>query len=424
MEVSKFCTFPTELVDLVTSYLELEDAQQLRLVCRDLYARTIDYYTSQYVKHIKTDLSASSLDAISAFSKQARARLYIRTFRLEIGCPSWKNRGSIPKCIHKRTDAPRPDWPRIPPSDGRMKTLGDNLRNDLVNCRAFDIAHLAHMFCERPTSLSMASTFAALMAMIADTELPIKSFQLETWQSLEIIREMGDYTRYPEMMRPGFRTAWAHVQNLQVASKIPPREQCRYTLFQDLIRSAPNLQTLRIAHLRWHGRSFFRDIYVGKSFPSMIQHLYLDHLRIQGYILCFILRHLRGSLLTLSLRKAEFPTERDWQIVSKEIMRLSALMTISVRELFEPSKEYYRDFMIALEPARYAAFMSFPDLEDDDSFIKSQLRQQSTLVEAMNRSSRYRVIGIIYSGPNIAEIIGRLQNTQSETFFSAEVRTQ
>lgn len=160
-----------DIVWLIGALLSPGDLKYLRLVCHALHEKTLDSSASRCLRSISTDLADPSLSQINALCKRKHACKYVRSLSLlvrgteDCSVPSW---GSDIFWDPDRNS---------PLNAAPVRTLRDNLLYNLVNCRSFSIRYYQHEGRLHPADLPFGECIAVFLAIIADTGIPVTSFQ-------------------------------------------------------------------------------------------------------------------------------------------------------------------------------------------------------------------------------------------------------
>ncbi|MCJ1362235.1 hypothetical protein MMC16_001337 [Acarospora aff. strigata] len=380
----KLCTLAVELVEHIASVLEPADLFSLRLVCKGLNEKTLHYFARTYLTTVRTDLSHKSLQELKELSAHGQLGCYVRTLLIKEG-PNDIGRGFL-WCRH-------PSGHLLTPSSG-IQMLQDLLLKDLVNCRSFHI-YGAHAGEEPYESdwLTSSDAIAIILTIIAETSLPIKSFYVD-------FREGGtgrvDAKRLHALQyqKPGFRTAWAHLQELCLEHSMT-LDNFDWTM--ELVLCATNLQKLSLEFEFDHSTSFIDRLSSTDSFPKL-QELKLSCADVTVELISRFLLRFRDSLRALSFRHVIIDDNSGgtWiPILSNLRSNLPLLESICVHQL--------KDFKLGDKDR-----IMFPALSDNPVVPGSQGGRFNLISKKFRGSPR--ILGVSYCGPRMdvaLEILAR-----------------
>ncbi|RJE20997.1 hypothetical protein PHISCL_06667 [Aspergillus sclerotialis] len=186
---SSICLLATELLEHIASHLNPEDILALRLTCRDVEEKTFHFFCCQFFKHLRTDLSRSSLARINALSKHKQFKQCVQGLEVDLGTG-----------LGRDIVWERHSWGPLasPLLVEEIQNLKNTLLYDLVNCRSFFI------FCRYPegrldlTRMTITDAVAVFFAIISDSLLPLKAFSLaySTNQACSLSMDMRSYLHY------------------------------------------------------------------------------------------------------------------------------------------------------------------------------------------------------------------------------------
>lgn len=370
----------TELVELVSQFLEPTDLLSLRLVNKRLYQKSCSAFHALFTT-IRTDLSLASLEKIQAICTHGFA-LYVKNLLLEAGDDGQFGHGakwSRHSLDHLDMLSPGP------------QTLQHLLTHDLVNCRSFHIRIPGGMEDEsHAITPSDAVGLILLLIPSLPTTSPVRSFAVS---SRSIGTSFLDTKRLPmaQCDQAPFLRAWTHVQELMLEQTLTP-ETFDWSL--NLVLHAPNLRTLSLNLGFDQGENFIERLCAAESALCCLESLSLRC----GYTTMAPISHLieksRGTLRALSLQQMSLSCFGDWLAVL-ELLESQALLleSISVHWLAA-----YGD-----EPR---TLMVFPSLVNDHIVPGSGGR--SVTWRTKRRKGEKRIVGVNYRGPGINEALKML----------------
>ncbi|MCJ1232965.1 hypothetical protein MMC14_000919 [Varicellaria rhodocarpa] len=176
-------SLPTEIIDLIARELSSwnKDHWKLRSVRRDLHAKTFRRVSQDYFTTVRTDLSHKSLQKLKDISEHKQLRHYVRVLLISATSPEDFGSGNL--------------WPRHPSGHllaplPVMEALRGVLLSGLVSCRSFRFefeyyeVNLQTNYSSDDYRLSDDDTVALILAVIADTGLPVESFHMPDFSSI------------------------------------------------------------------------------------------------------------------------------------------------------------------------------------------------------------------------------------------------
>ncbi|KGO73068.1 hypothetical protein PITC_098060 [Penicillium italicum] len=376
-------SFPVELVEFISGFLDADGLLALRLVCRELQRKTFHHFAQRFFSSIKTDLSGDSLRRINTLSQNAALCPYVNglAFILQNGV----GRGLV---------WDRHPWGPIsaPLEVEAIRSLRDNLIQNLANCRSFFI------FCRYPeghpdmSHVTITDAVAVFFALVVDARLPVSSFHLiyANKNSRTLIMDMR---RLPKLLyrQPEFKSVWANLQKLSLEQYLTLDN---FGFLLELVLSAPNLQTL-LLNLGSHdlASEFMHELADSASF-SQLRELALFRTSTRGPDLHKLLANIRPNLTSLTLYHVSLTPGSDWTSCLKELSQeFLALQSISL---------YY---LWASTPAK--GLLTFPDI------LKTPLlctpKGQHCNIFYSEDLKAPTVLGIEYSGSKMSQVLNLLQ---------------
>lgn len=289
-----------------------------------------------------------------------------------------------------------------------LRSLCDNLLNDLVNCRSPGI------IVNYEGYLNLSNVLSIIVAILAQTELPVHSFDYQellpddllTWEENERVQSLM-------RQQPSFLTVWANIIKLHLSGQDwfqeCPIDTITAFLYLALIKHASHLQTLYLAYILG-GKSLIQGL--GRMDLPPIQNLEIAGVAVTGD-LRLVFRRLRSTLRKLTLNELFFDLlmdadsmdpNPDWVLVCEGIAELGALGSLSISQCYE-----LEDASPGQTPETQG--YSFPALAEP-SFTASALRQQCLLFHELRWDS---MTGVSYSGPDMAAVVALLQLTEVGT---------
>ncbi len=296
---SKFPTLALEVIELITSFVELADLRSLRLVCRKLCRKTINTFGRANFTTLQTDLSRQSLERIQNVSKSGFA-VHGKFLSIKESLEGILGQGL--------------DWPRH--SSGclaenlNINLLRDALSQRLLNCRSFLIDSYDEYKPRHDTDRLVSSDAVGLiLSIIAEADLAVHSF---TVQSIHFGQGRLDTPRLqmPITQTPNFGKAWSQIEELVLDYAITSDQ---YSSMLHLISLAPRVRKLSLGF-------FEADASFVQRLSSSHQLNRLEELRLQGAMVTVdtvtsLLLQNRDTLHSLSLQFTALHDEDKWSTV-------------------------------------------------------------------------------------------------------------
>lgn len=418
MQSSSLCNLPVELIELIVAELaiqEFEGTLKFRSVCRELDAKSFHWFASRHLRELWVDPRHRYLSRLHVLCRKSKRALpYVRHLSF---------------CARPaRYTRPPNGWEYFPCitcmspwKASLIWRLRDNLANDLIYCRSFSIRTLPKRFYF--DYIQIAEAIAACFSVIADSRIPVRSFQL--FEYLPPIFSLDHpYVQFRQLAMKqtenGLLSAWSHLENLTINCALEcaievPLDSPKLAFLQviGLIKNAPNLRVLNIDFRRYgiyEATTFVKEIVALTSCPSISELKFTDYDSANGYELNHLLRRLRHSLRVLRLEDISFNSTKACETFLECISSdLPALEEICLARMSRSGSGIFNRWMFA-----------FPALAAEP-FTTSRLRQQCRLkcfytqaeFETMQLTSRAAcplpVVGVTYRGPDISEVLSCLR---------------
>ncbi|KAI9847717.1 MAG: hypothetical protein M1837_001965 [Sclerophora amabilis] len=399
---SQLSTLPVEIVEIIASALDDNDSTDscsLRLVCRELERKTLHHFGRTRLTAVRTDLSWTSLQKLRELSEHEHFGPRVETLLVqrasesnERGLEFWWNR-------HPQGDV-------IAGQPG-AQLLRDLLLHKLTNCRSFQIHKFGYSESEleshcRMSSLMPTDAVGTLVAIIAETGLPTKSFHLDYRKEGFGWLDARRLNMEP-LQRPAFRTTWAHLQELSLHLS-PASDTFNWVL--ELIVRATGLRKLSLSCDHFPGSIGFLERVSSAVVMPGLQQLRLSVANVAATTLSRLLLRFRDSLRAVSFRKVRVQGQSDgiWISIFREMRReLPLLESFSV--------DHVRDFK---NLKRSGDRIVFPALADNQVFAGSQGRRaQLTWREWRGEQ---RVFGVSHDGPGMDQFLELLARSAEYVF--------
>ena len=380
-------TLATELVEIVSHYLERTDLFSLRLVCKALYEKSLCTFKA-LLTTIRTDLSKPSLQRLQALSTHD-LRLCVKRLLIE---PS--EHGKLGQGVqwHRHCSGHLDVL-----SPGPQK-LGHLLAHNLPNCRSLHIRSPGGTEVESDAlTHSDAVGFFLLLVPSLPTTSPVTSFIVDTPAHACCFL---DTKKLPmaEIRQPSFLNAWAFVRELVLEHTLTP-ETAAWSL--SLVLHATGLRVLSLDLGFDQSEAFVERLCAAKSALRSLERLSLARGHMAVAQLSQIIEQNSGTLRALSLQQLSFSRYNDWPIALGRLRSQAPLLeSISVHWLTA-----YGDWLTANgdEPR---SFVIFPGLVSNPVVPGSGGRSMTLRTKNWRREKR--VFGVNYSGPGIDKALEML----------------
>ena len=367
----------TELVEMVSLCLEPVDLLSLRLVCKELYRKSLCAFGT-LLATIRTNLSRASLQRLQVLCTP-ELHLYVKRLLIEPGEDGklgqglqWLRHSS--DCLDVLSPGPQ--------------TLQHLLAHDLPNCRALHIRSPGGTEDESD-ALTHSDAIGLILLLIPSiaTMSPVYSFFLDS-------RAQGssfiDSEKLPlaHCRQPSFLDAWSHVQEL-ILEQDMTFETFAWTL--DLVLYATHLRVLSLNLAFDDPENFLERLCTAETAPRSLESLNLTHGHVKIAHLSQLIEQCHGTLRTLSLQQISISRIGDWPIALGKLSSQAPLLeNISVHWL-----SAYGD-----EPRTHVIF---PSLVSDHVVPGSGGRSVTWTTKKWKGEKR--VFGVQYRGPCVGKAL-------------------
>ena len=370
-------TLATELVKLVSHFLEPTDLLSLRLVNKGLNQKSFSAFRALFTT-IRTDLSLTSLEKIQAICTHG-LDLYVKNLLLEAGDDGKFGYGaqwSRHSLDHLDMLSPGP------------QTLQHLLTHNLVNCRSFHI-RIPSGIEDESHAITPSDAVGLILLLIPSvpTTSPVSSFAVSS-------RSHGtsflDAKRLPmaQCNQAPFLRAWTHVQELMLEQTLTP-ETFAWSL--NLVLHAPNLRTLSLNLGFDQSEAFIERLCAAESAPYFLESLSIRCAHTTVAHMSHLIKKFRGTLRALSLQQVSLSRFGDWLVVLEgSKSQVVLLESISVHWLTAYSDER-------------RTLMVFPSLVNDHIVPGSGGR--SVTWRTKRWKGEKRIVGVNYCGPGVDETL-------------------
>ena len=358
---------PIEVVEIVASNLQRPELCSLRLVCRDLYKKSLGAFARLH-NAVKTDLSAQSLQKLVEMSNSAYLAPYIRTLHFRADKEGYLGRGF--------------EWSRntsgglMDPLTGASSMLQDILRTILMNCRSFQIHNNDEIGMPKQSAwLTPDDVVSIVYFIVVNANLQIKSLTIgsqdETPGRLRTERLLPLCLHREKENREGL-SSWRSLDSLILRINLTVEQ---YDWALNLLKEAPAVRHISLRLDFGNDYTFFRRLAALGPF-HVIQNLLLDCITLDGTALSrFLVQHgktLRGlTLRFIQLTPDSVKEEAGmaWKTVfGNMIGHMNRLEQVSVLFLFVPHNQ-----------VGSRARIFFSSLPADDSYPKVPGSEERTI---------------------------------------------
>ena len=377
---SQLAVLPFEIVEFIAGRAEPADLLSLRLVCRLLRAKSIQCFGRTFFSVVRSDLSITSLEKLKSISEHEQLKHHVQ--------------GLLIKGYNGLGQGFR--WTRSP--SGHLiapmqcvEALRTILLNDLIHCRSF------HVYREyEPENdyevdcLAPSDAVAIIFMMVAETALPIKSFNVdftEFSKPKKLDMKRLHIPEFPGSQRSRFISGWGHLEELILEYTMSVES---LSLTTGLVLSAPYLQKLKLgpgfeSHDDESSDSFFERLSAAEGLPAL-RELSISGVQTTGPILARFVFRFGPSLCTLSFWHVMITSHDTWAAFFRAMRSNFPLLEhISVEHLKE----------LQLPKTR----IIFPLLDKDNGVPDTGGRKFDLKYKSLRRQQM--VIGAKYSGPGV-----------------------
>ncbi|KAI0123664.1 hypothetical protein BJ170DRAFT_639954 [Xylariales sp. AK1849] len=367
---------PSELVELVASFVDDLDILNLRQCCRQLHKKTWPAFGTAFFYFVPLDFCLEPLDRLRRIAFDENLRTFVHALRVGEICRGCHNPPSHPLGLGHQ-------WSREPSgcldtSSALIAGFKNMLTDRLVRCRAVSITDSCGNLPEQEgTDTSLSTTDVVYILLSAVSGVPFKSFRL-------------DFKRMQPLMNPYqlprrvvdsaiFRTSWAaSLKDLRLGWYLKQDD-----LFAIAIQLVTEARALRSLQLDWSlsrsSPAFFRQLAGTPELPS-VTHIRLSALRdMTSEILTSFLSRFKHSLQCLEI-SFTYLVSRDWsKVFSAWVHAFPHLQSVTVHLL--PQAPGQKNWL-------FCPILYWPGVPSSGKF---------EFIEALIRSVS-RVIGVRYRG--------------------------
>ena len=405
----------TEVVEIVARNLQRPELCSLRLVCRDLYRKSLGIFARLH-NAVKTDLSAQSLQKLVEMSNSAYIASYIRTLHFRADKEGYLGRGFE---WSRNTSGGLKD-----PLAGASRMLQDILRNKLINCRSFQIDNYDEVGMPKQSAwLTPGDVVSIVYFIVVNANLQIKSLtvgaQDESPGRLSTERLLPLCLHREKENREGL-SSWRSLDSLILRINLTVEQ---YDWALNLMKEAPAVRRLSLRLDLGDNYTFFPRLAALGPFHA-IESLSLDCITLNGTTFSrFLVQHgktLRGlTLRFIQLApdgiKAEAGTSWD-TVFGDMIGHMDRLEQVSVFFLFEPHNQVGRARIVFSSLSADDSYPVVPWSEErliGDGRVRADARMVAALESPVQLRFKYyggqrRTFGVAYEGKKIDDFLALL----------------
>ncbi|KAL8735348.1 MAG: hypothetical protein Q9166_000893 [cf. Caloplaca sp. 2 TL-2023] len=253
--MSRLPNLPSELIESIAGYLNLQDLRNFRLVNHLLKVESNQAFTKLRYKIISTDLSIQSFQTLKDLASNPQLSRHVRTLRIRpLPNPNNANNptlgGNFPRPRHRDSSL---QFPTLCTTE-----LEHLLTNGFLNCRSFSIhgryrskdPTYRFLYSRQPhpiTDISDLDSINILLNLITQTGISVKSFAIrdlgESCSPREGRRHRRDSQSSLTPLIPDtelFHSGWSAVEELH----LEPTDLRKQGWMRELAFLAPNLTNL------------------------------------------------------------------------------------------------------------------------------------------------------------------------------------
>lgn len=357
-----FDKLPTEVVQLIVSFLEPNNILLIRDVSRNLYRQTLEKFCSSFFATVRTNLSPASLQTLREISKSEILAKEVQRLNLSHGGNGFGKGYQWHRNASGQLVAPYE----------AVETLTDIVVNDLVNCRSFRVDTYDEYFIDNiPSFIMPGDAVGIVLAMIASSSLAIQQLSI---QSRHVDRTTAGRLKTARLgtavcSQPGFVAGWLNLKELVLKNVITYNQQ---DFMFDLIRHAPELQILCLVFDEDENitaSSLLQRLTSAESCPSL-QDFSLHSANIDVGVVCDFLGSRAATLRSLEFQSVEIKEGDTWRsvlsILSAKLPRLQSCKMSLLREM-KGNAEY----------VRFDKLTDLPTVPGSEVFMDSRLKHDS-----------------------------------------------
>ena len=405
----------TEIVEIVAGNLQPLELYSLRLVCRDLYKKSLGIF-ARLLNTIKTDLSAPSLQKLVAISNSAHLAPHIRNLHIRADKEGYRGRGF--------------EWSRntsrglMDPLPGVSSMLQEILINKLINCRSFRIDIYDDVCMQKKSArVTPGDVLSIVYFIVVNANLQIKSLKVEGRDEIPVQlsteRLLSLYLHREKGSREGL-SSWISLDSFILRFDLTMGQ---YDWALNILKEASALRRLSL-RLDF-GDNFFPRLAALGPFHA-IENRSLTCMTLNGTSLSLFLIQHGNTLRDLTLRylhlkpdSVEEEAATSWETVFGDMIgHMDRLEQICVLSLSEPHSYLDRARARIVFPSlsvddRYPVVPGSKERTTGNGFVRADARVVATLESPVKPIYKFyggqqRTLGVAYEGRQIDEFLALL----------------
>ena len=417
-------TLSTEIVENVAKNLQRPELFSLRLVCKDLYNKSI-WTFAQLLSVIKTDLSAQSLEKLVAMSDSVHLAPHIRTLQVPAAKEGYLGRGF--------------EWIRNPsgclvdPLAGAFSILQDILTNKFINCRSFQIdsyhfkSNGDDEYAVPPkwsSWLTPSDVVSVVCFLVVNANLPVKSFAIEKesrYPGRLDTTHLLSLCPYPKKENREEMSSWRSLDSLTLRFDLVIEQ---YDWALDLLKNAPALRSLRLTLNQ--NFTFFPGLAALNTFHAL-ESLSLEYIALNRTNLSRFLSRHGHTLRSLTLHYLQLAPDDDneeagmpWETIFQDMIgHMDRLEQVSVFWLFETYNYVERVPIFFPSLLKDDNYPMVPGSEERDypSMVSDDARVVATLEKPIHLRFGFppwqkNAFGVAYEGRQMNDFLALLIKTK------------
>ena len=393
---SRVLTLPTEIIELIATFVELADLRSLRLVCREINRKTLNSFGLANFATIQTDLSYKSLERIRSISNCEHFAIHVQRLHVKDSPDGIIGQGF--------------DWPRqlsgcLAGNLNGTDLLRDLLSRRLLNCRSFLIYSYDEYEPRHDTDRLVPSDAVGLiLSIVAEADLALRSF---TVQSSHHGNGRLDTPRLqmPLSQTPKFIKAWSQIEELVLDYAITS-DQWDWVLH--LISSVLKLRKLSLGF--YEGDTSFMQRLSSLHELNRLEELRLGSASVTVDAITSLLLKNRDTLHSLSLQYIALDDEGKWSTVlenmKSQFPQLQNLVLFWLRQGTNNGRIIF------------SKLLKYPVIPGSEVRRPDRLKYDSRRIESMEDPIRLRywgtrqmVVGVEYRGKETDQVLSALVDT-------------
>lgn len=373
MPSSCFDNFPTELLQVVASLLDARELCLFRLSCKRIHEGTRGHFARACFQTLYTDLSLTKLERLKVIASNPELAPHVYTLVVRARPDGVLGEG-LP-------------WSRHPlgyllPEQGIQQWI--DILHHLVNCTSFSLVRDGWSDKNKALDhLTPTDAITVILKAITEACIPVQKFLVDFKPSNRSGNCELDMRRInvPDTQDPGFITAWANLQALQLNFTMNPRMTTNWVI--PLVQHATGLRKLAIQFDRGREAEAIIEHLSSIDTPSQLQELTLRSAsKINSARLSGLLRRHRDSICVLDMHSIVLDST-GWKSIFQMVGEFPLLESF----LFSSLKEDYYYVHFPIPPESLVT-----DKATEFSFRPKMLKGQSVNISASCRGPSANVI--------------------------------